>query len=342
MSLGLDWDKLGFEYMPTKCHVRSTWRGGKWSRPELSGKDELTLSIAATCLHYGQACFEGLKAFKNRDGRIRIFRPDENLKRMNSTADFLHCPRIPENLYFDALTKVVRENADYVPPYGTGGSLYIRPLLIGSGPTIGVSPSGEYSFLILVIPVGPYYKGGMKGVKAVILDGHDRTAPMGTGHVKVAGNYAAGLHPNIKAKKMGFPIVLYLDAKTRKYIDEFGTSNFIAVDRKGAYVTPDSSTILPSITNKSLIAIAKDMGVKVERRPVRLGELSKFVEVGACGTAVVITPVETIRYNDREWRFPNSDKGLLKSLYDRLVGIQFGEIEDKFGWLMDCPVKKRP
>ncbi|HPN84879.1 MAG TPA: branched chain amino acid aminotransferase, partial [Victivallales bacterium] len=183
MPVKLNWDKLGFEYMPTKCHVRASWKNGKWGRPRVVKEDRISLNIAATCMHYGQACFEGLKAFRDSKGVIRIFRPDENLKRMNSTADFLHCPRIPEDLFFQALNRVVKENSEYVPPYGTGGSLYIRPLLIGSGPTIGVSPSGEYELIILVIPVGLYYKGGLKGVRAIIFDEHDRTAPKGTGHV---------------------------------------------------------------------------------------------------------------------------------------------------------------
>ncbi len=337
MSVNLNWTKLGFEYLPTKCHLRSTWKNAKWTSPRIETKDEIRLSIAATCMHYGQACFEGLKAFRNKNGKIKIFRPEENLKRMNVSADFLHCPRIPKKLYFEMLTKAISENIEYVPPYGSGGSLYIRPLLIGSGPTIGVSPSGEYEFFIMVIPVGPYYKNGLKGVPAIIFDSYDRAAPKGTGHVKVAGNYAAGLHSNITAKTMGYPIVLYLDAQTRTCIDEFGTSNFIAIDKNASYLTPKSTTILPSITNKSLTTLAKDMGIKVERRTIRVEELSNFVEIGACGTAVVITPVESIKYNDREWKFPNSDNGLLKKLHDRLLRIQFGEEKDKFDWLVECP-----
>ncbi|HRR29001.1 MAG TPA: branched-chain amino acid aminotransferase [Victivallales bacterium] len=338
MSAHLDWKKLGFEYIKTRAHVRASWEDGKWGKLKIFKKDYISMSIAATCLHYGQACFEGLKAFSTKDGKVKIFRPDENLKRMNNTADFLHIPRIPEELFFEALLKVIRENLDYIPPYGTGGSLYIRPLLIGSGPTIGVAPSGRYEFIVLVIPVGKYYEDGLKGVKAIILDDFDRAAPKGTGHVKVAGNYAASLHPSIIAKKMGFPIVLYLDSKTHEYIDEFGTSNFVAIDKRGYYVTPDSRTILPSITNKSLSTLAEDLGIKVQRRPIHITELSDFVEVGACGTAVVITPIESITHNEKIWTFPSSTNAVLKKLYDHLIGIQYGEKEDKFGWLFDTGI----
>lgn len=339
MGLKIDWKKLGFEYIKTRCYVHSTYEKGKWSKIRIEKKEYFPIHIAATCLHYGQSCFEGLKAFRNKDDSIKIFRPNENLRRMNNTADYLHCPRIPEELFFEALNTVIRENANYVPPYGTGGSLYIRPILFGSGPTIGVSPSGRYEFIVLVIPVGKYYKNGLQGVRAVILDGFDRTAPQGTGHVKVAGNYAASLHPSYLANKMGYPIVLYLDSKEHKYIDEFGTSNFVAIDKVGRYHTPDSKSVLPSITNKSLSALAEDMGIEVCRRRIRLSELSKFTEVGACGTAVVITPIESITYNDKSWKFTSSCKGILKKLYDRLVAIQYGEAEDKFSWLMECPLK---
>jgi len=332
----INWTSLGFEYLPTACHVRSTFKNGKWSRPTLRKSSTISLNIAATCLHYGQACFEGLKAFRCKDGKVRIFRPHENMKRMNDTARYIHCAELPEEVFIEAVNKAVKANIDYVPPYGTGGSMYIRPLLIGTGPKIGVGPSDQYDFIVLVVPVGAYYKGNIKPVDAIIMDDYDRAAPNGTGHVKMGGNYAAGLHANILARKMGFPIVLYLDSKSKQYVDEFGTSNFIGITKDGKYVTPDSKTILPSITNKSLMQIAKDMGIPVERRPVAFREIAKFAEVGACGTAVVITPIGRIAYGSKSMEYDRKKCGpVLKSLYEQLTGIQYGKIPDRHAWLME-------
>jgi branched-chain amino acid aminotransferase len=333
----IDWNKLGFEYIKTNCHVRSTYKNGKWGRLVTHKKDMITMNVAATCLHYGQACFEGLKAFRCKDGKVRIFRPKENLKRMNDTANYIHCPELPESMFIKAVKKAVVENIDFVPPYGTGGSMYLRPLLIGTGPKIGVSPGDQYDFIVLAIPVGAYYKGNIKPVDAIILDDYDRSAPHGTGHIKMGGNYAAGLHAHILAKKMGFPINLYLDSKTRQHVDEFGTSNFIGITKDGKYVTPDSRTILPSITNKSLIQIAKDMGITVERRPVTFHEIENFAEIGACGTAVVITPIGRIVYGDRIFEYDKEKCGpVLKKLYEELTRIQYGEIPDRHGWMMEA------
>ncbi len=332
----IDWSKLGFEYISTDTHIRSTYKNGKWGALSSCRKPEITMSIAATCLHYGQACFEGLKAFRCKDGKVRLFRPTENMRRMNDTANYIHCPEIPEEIFLGAVKRAVSENIDYVPPYGTGGSMYVRPLLIGTGPRIGVSPADQYEFLVMVVPVGAYYKGKIKPVDAIIMEEFDRTAPMGTGHIKMAGNYAAGLHANIIAKKMGFPIVLYLDSKSRQYVDEFGTSNFIGITKDGKYVTPNSRSILPSITNKSLMQIAKDKGIVVERRQVAFHELSDFAEVGACGTAVVITPIGKIVYGKKSLEYDKEKCGpVLKKLYDELTGIQNGEIPDRHGWLME-------
>ncbi len=335
MPKKIDWNKLGFEYYPTSCHIRTTYKNGKWGRPVLKKSSTITMSIAATCLHYGQACFEGMKAFTCKDGKVRIFRPEENMKRMNDTARYIHCPELPPEIFIESVRKVVAANVDYVPPYGTGGALYIRPLLIGTGPRIGVAPSDQYDFIVLTVPVGAYYKGNIKPVDAIILDEYDRAAPQGTGHIKLAGNYAAGLHANIVAKKKGFPIVLYLDSKSKQYVDEFGTSNFIAITKDGKYVTPDSKSILPSITNKSLMQIARDLGITVERRQVSFRELAGFAEIGACGTAVVITPIGRIVYGRKILEYDSEKCGpTLKKLYDRLTGIQYGEIPDTHGWLM--------
>lgn len=331
----IDWNNLSFEYKRTNCFIHYTYKNGKWGKGILKKKPTITMSIAATCLHYGQACFEGLKAFRCRDGKIRAFRPDENLNRMNNTARYIYCPTIPEEMFFDAINRVVKANEEYIPPYETEGSLYIRPLLIGTGPRIGVAPSDQYDFIVLVVPVGPYYKGKIKPVDAIIPEDFDRAAPKGTGHIKLAGNYAAGLKAHILAKEKGFPIVLYLDAKTRRYIDEFGTSNFVAITKDGRYITPDSTTILPSITNKSLSQLAGNIGIKVEHRQIALEELGEFVEVGACGTAVVITPVKRIVYGEKVFTYGEECGPVLKKLYECITSIYYGKSPDTYGWLKE-------
>ena len=331
----IDWDKLTFHYSKTKSNIRYQWKNGKWSEGKLTNDDHINLHIASTCLHYGQECFEGLKAFKCKDGKVRIFRPWENARRISETSQYIQGPELPEEIFIDACQKVVKDNIDYIPPYGTGGSLYIRPLLIGTSPRIGVMPSDTYEFIVLVIPVGPYYKGGIKPVDALIMDKYDRAAPRGTGHVKVGGNYAAGLTPAKFAKERGFPINLFLDAETHQYIDEFGTSNFIAITEDGRYVTPDSPSILPSITNKSLIQLAGDAGITVERRKIHIDELSEFKEVAACGTAVVITPIQRIIYGDRTFEYGKECGPVLKGLYDKVTSIQYAETDDPYGWNLE-------
>lgn len=332
--MNLDWNKLGFEYIPTDFHIRYTYENGEWHGGRLLRKHTITMPIAATCLHYGQACFEGLKAFSCKDGKVRIFRPLENARRMNSTADYLLCPHVPEEIFVEAVRKVIKANLSYVPPYGTKGSLYVRPLLIGTGARIGVAPSDKYDFIVFVTPVGNYYKSGISPVNAIILDDFDRAAPRGTGHIKMGGNYAASLKPASIAKKMGFPIVLYLDPKTKSLVDEFGTSNFIGITKDGHYVTPDSKTVLPSITNDSLFKIALDFGMPAEKRPVPIEELPHFSEVGACGTAVVITPIEKIAYGEKIFQYGNTCGPMLKKLYDRVTSIQCGESPDIHNWMM--------
>ncbi|MCH2205923.1 MAG: branched-chain amino acid aminotransferase [Lentisphaerales bacterium] len=330
--MNIDWNNLGFEYMDTKCHVKYTYKDGQWNDGELVEDPHLNLHIGATSLHYGQACFEGLKAFKGKDGQVRIFRPDENAKRMITSARRTLMAEVPEELFVEAVKRAVTENADYIPPYESGGALYIRPLLIGSGPRIGIQPADEYTFIVLVIPVGNYYKGGLKPVDAVIIDGYDRCAPGGTGDVKVAGNYAASLEPGKIAKDKGFPINLYLDAREHKYIDEFGTSNFIAIQGE-KYITPDSRTVLPSITNKSLMTIAEDMGMTVERRAVEFSEVSNFEAVGACGTAVVLTPVDKIYHGESVTEIGDGTvHPKLMELYNQMTSIQRGNAEDKHNW----------
>ncbi len=331
----IDWDSLGFNYMPVRSHIRYRWSGGAWDKGELLTDPNITMSIAATCLHYGQAAFEGLKAFRCKDGKVRVFRPWENVARMNRTVSHLLAPEVPEDLYINAIRRVVLDNIDYVPPYGSGGSLYIRPLHIGTGPRIGVAPADEYQFLIMVMPVGAYYKGGLQSVPALVMDDYDRAAPKGTGQFKVAGNYGASLKPAKIAKQKGYPINLFLDPREHKYIDEFGTSNFIAITKDGKYVTPQSPSILPSVTNMSLMQIAEDLGLPTERRKIPVEELADFAEVDACGTAVVITPISEIHVGDQVYRYGEECGPVSKKLYDRIRGIQDGELPDTHGWMLE-------
>lgn len=333
----IDWESLGFQYMDTHCHVRHVWRNGSWDDGELVGEPWLRLHIAATALHYGQAAFEGLKAFMCRDGKVRLFRPAENARRLALSARRIRMPEVPEDLFLKAVRRVVTANLDFVPPYGTGGSLYVRPLLIGSGAQIGVNPAKEYVFIVLVTPVGAYYKGGLTPVRAVVLDQYDRSAPQGVGHVKVAGNYAASLEPHETAHAMGFPVELYLDAREHRYVEEFGTSNFIAIAKDGTYVSARSSSILGSITNNGLQQLARSMGMGVDVRPVLYDEIGNFAEVAACGTAVVITPVnEIVRGNQVVRVGPRDGCGpVFQALYRRYTAIQVGDAEDAFGWTLE-------
>ncbi len=333
----IDWASLGFKYLPTRSNIRYTWRDGAWSEGVLSNDSHINLHIAASCLHYGQAAFEGMKVFSCKDGKVRAFRPQANAERLNRTALRTCMPQIDVAMFMDALKRVVNDNLDFVPPYGTGGSMYVRPLLIGSGAQIGVAPSDEYTFILMVMPVGPYYKGGLKPVNAIIFDEYDRAAPLGVGHVKVAGNYAASLYAHEQAKHAGFPVELYMDALTHEYIEEFATSNFIGITKDGAYVTPESPSILPSVTNNTLKQIAVDLGMPVETRPVPFTELGDFAEIGACGTAVVVTPVSEITRGKTTIKVPTGDGcgPVLEKLYKTVQGIQYGELPDTHGWCVE-------
>jgi len=331
----MNWDKLGFEYMPTKANIRFHFADGKWDDGKLYDSYNITLSVAANCLHYGQAIFEGLKAFRCKDGKVRVFRPDENGMRLNASARHLLMPEFPVDRFVEAVKTVVKANIDYIPPYGTGGSLYIRPVMIGTSPQIGVGASAEYELIILVTPVGAYYKGGIKPVDAMISRDFDRAAPHGMGHIKAAGNYAASLLPGKLAKEACCPVALFLDPATHQWVDEFGTSNFLAITKDGTYVTSQSSSILPSITNKSLMEIAAKLGIKVERRPVAVAELPQFAEVAACGTAVVITPVGRIFDGDKVYEYSQEIGPMLKKLYDEMTGIQFGERPDLLNYMVE-------
>ena len=331
----INWNELGFGYMPTRSNIRFTYADGKWSEGVLTADTTVTLSIAANCIHYGQSLFEGGKAFTCADGRVCCFRPDENGRRLNLTASYLQMPEFPVEKYVEAVKALIRDNIDYVPPYGTGGALYIRPVMFGTSAQIGVKPSLEYHLIIMVVPVGAYYKGGITPVKAFIPENIDRAAPYGTGHIKTAGNYGASLYPSRIAHENGCEVALFLDPKEHKYIEEFGTSNFIGITKDGVYVTPESRSILNSITNKSLIELAGDLGIRVERRRVPLEELSEFTEVGACGTAVVLTPVEEIIYGERRFRYSNEIGPVLQRLYNAMTDVQNGITPDTRGWLVE-------
>jgi len=332
----IDWKSLPFAYHKTDYNIRCYWRDGKWGELEISSSEYINIHMAATCLHYGQEAFEGLKAYRGKDNKIRLFRMEENAKRMINTSRYILMAEITEELFRNAILKAVKLNEHYLPPYGTGATLYIRPLIIGSGAEVGVRPSKEYLFLVFVNPVGPYFKEGFKPVNMMICRDYDRAAPLGTGHVKVGGNYAASLISIHQAQERGYSTAIYLDAKEKKYIDESGPANFFGI-KNNCYITPDSKSVLPSVTNKSLIELAKSMGMKIERRPIEVNELETFEEAGACGTAAVITPIKTIVDPDlgKTYNYCKDGKPgpVCQKLYDKITAIQFGEEPDKLGWI---------
>ena len=329
----IDWKSLTFGYLRTDYNVRCYYRDGKWGEVEVCSDEYLKLHMAATCLHYGQEAFEGLKAYRCPDGKVRVFRAEENAARLQNTARGIVMPEVPTELFVDMVKKVVRLNQEYIPPYESGATLYLRPLLFGITAGVGVRPATEYCFLIFATPVGPYFKGGFSSNPYVIVRDVDRAAPLGTGMFKVGGNYAASLRANKMAHEKGYASEFYLDAKEKKYVDECGAANFFGI-KNNTYVTPKSTSILPSITNKSLMQIAEDLGMKVERRPVAEDELDSFEEAGACGTAAVISPISHL--DDLEtgkvYNFGDQPGPWSTKLYETLRGIQYGTIEDKHGW----------
>lgn len=331
-----DWKNLPFAYMKTDYNVQCYYKNDAWGEILVSDSEYIKLHIASTCLHYGQEIFEGLKAFRGKDGKIRIFRWEENARRMSRSAKGILMPEFPEDRFKEAIMKAVKLNEKYIPPYGHGASLYIRPLMLGLGPEVGVKPARDYQFLVFVTPVGPYFKEGFSPVDLMICRKFDRAAPLGTGSIKVGGNYAASLQSLGEAHQAGFSTTLYLDAKEKKYIDEAGPANFFGI-KGNTYVTPESKSILPSITNKSLMILAKELGLKVEKRPIPVKELSEFDEVGACGTAAVITPIRKIvdlEENEIYQYCEGNQPGPISTrLYNHLTAIQTGDEEDKFGWI---------
>lgn len=331
----IDWANLKFGYMPTDYNVRCYYRNGKWGEIEVSSSEIINIHMAATALHYGQEAFEGMKAFRCPDGKIRAFRIKDNAERLRSTCRGILMPELPTELFEAMVKKVVKLNERFVPPYESGASLYIRPLLIGTGAQVGVHPANEYLFVIFVSPVGPYFKGGFATNDYVIIREYDRAAPLGTGRYKVGGNYAASLAANKMAHDAGYASEFYLDAKEKKYIDECGAANFFGI-KDGKYITPKSSSILPSITNRSLQQLAKDLGMEVEVRPIPEEELSTFEEAGACGTAAVISPIRKIDDLENHKSYVISKDGKpgpwSEKLYTHLRAIQYGTEPDVHGW----------
>jgi len=333
--LNLDWSHLPFGYVKTDYNVRCYFRNGQWGELEISSSEFISIHMAASSLHYGQEAFEGMKAFRGKDGKVRIFRWEENAKRMENSANGVMMAAVPHKLFHKAVVTAIKMNDRFIPPHGTGASLYIRPLLLGSGARVGVKPSDEYLFVVFVTPVGPYFKEGFNPVSLQIARDYDRAAPKGTGRYKVGGNYAASLTAGEKAHASGFAAALFLDAREKKYIDEAGPANFFAI-KGNTYITPKSDSILPSITNKSLMDLAKDMGMDVEVRPIAVDELADFDEVGACGTAAVISPVCKIEddVTGKVYQYcKDGNAGPVSTkLYKRLQAIQYGDEPDIFNW----------
>lgn len=332
----IDWKNLGFGYMKTDYNIRCTYKDGAWGKLEVSDSEMVTMHMAATCIHYGQESFEGLKAFRGADNKIRVFRMDENAKRMQDSSVGTMMAILPIEKFEEAVIKAVKLNERFVPPYESGAALYIRPFLFGTGAQVGVKPANEYMFILFVTPVGPYFKGGFQTTPFVIMREFDRSAPLGMGKYKVGGNYAASLVAGAKAHELGYSNVFYLDAIEKKYIDECGAANFFGI-KNNTYITPKSSSILPSITNKSLMVLAEDMGMKVERRQIPVEELATFEEAGACGTAAVISPIERIDDYDKKISYVFSKDGkpgpISEKLYKKLRGIQYGDEPDTHGWV---------
>lgn len=341
MTVQIDWENLGFSYMKLPYRYLVRYVDGQWQEGALTEDGNLHISESSPALHYGQQAFEGLKAYRTKDGSIQLFRPDENAKRLQRTADRLLMPQVPTDLFIKACQEVVRANHEYVPPYGTGGTLYLRPLLIGVGDIIGVKPADEYIFTVFAMPVGNYFKGGLQPTNFLIQDAYDRAAPNGTGAAKVGGNYAASLLPGQYAKKNGFSDVIYLDPATHTKIEEVGSANFFGITADNEFITPISPSILPSITKYSLLYLAeKRMGMTAIEGDVLVDELDKFVEAGACGTAAVISPIGGVQHGENFHVFYSETEvgPVTKKLYEELTGIQFGDVEAPEGWIVPVEV----
>ena len=332
----INWSSLGFGYMPTDYRFVAHWKDGKWDEGGLSTDATVHISECAGVLQYAQTCFEGLKVYTTKDGSIVAFRPDMNAKRMQDSAKRLIIPEVSEEMFLRALDETVKANAAWVPPYGSGASLYIRPFVYGSGPVIGVAPAPEYEFRLIATPVGPYFKGGVKPIRIRVSD-YDRAAPHGTGHIKAGLNYAMSLYPIVEAHEEGYAENMYLDAATRTHVEETGGANFIFITKDGKLITPKSDSILPSITRRSILQVAKDyLGMETEERPVLFDEVKDFAEIGLCGTAAVISPVGSITYKGGEILVPSGMDSMgpvLTKIRETLTGIQMCDIPAPEGWV---------
>jgi branched-chain amino acid aminotransferase len=332
----LNWDKLGFDYIKTDLRYLSHWKDGEWQPGTLTEDNVLHISEGSTALHYGQQCFEGLKAYRCKDGSINLFRPDQNAMRMARSCNRLLMPEVSTEQFIEACKQVVKANERFIPPYGTGGALYLRPFVIGVGDNIGVRTAPEFIFSVFCIPVGPYFKGGMKPHNFQI-SGYDRAAPNGTGAAKVGGNYAASLKPGSEAKKANFADCIYLDPQTHTKIEEVGSANFFAITADNKFVTPKSPSVLPGITRLSLIELAQSrLGLTVVEGDVFIDQLDQFIEAGACGTAAVISPIGGIEYNGKNHVFYSETEvgPVTQKLYNELTGVQSGDIEGPAGWIV--------
>jgi len=330
-----DFSNLGFSYTKTDYSYISYYKDGKWDEGKLTESDMITISATSPALHYGQEAFEGLKAYRREDGKIQLFRPDENAKRLVKSCERLLMPKVPVDKFLNAVKMVVKANSDFVPPYETKSTLYIRPYIIGVGENLGVRPAKEYIFGIICSPVGPYFKHGLSPVNFIVSE-FDRAAPRGTGTIKTGGNYAASLYPHQSAVDQGFADCIYLDPTTHQKIDEVGAANFFAITNEGGFVTPYSSSILPSITKYSLMHIAKEyLNLDVQEADVYIDKLDNYKEAGACGTAAVISPIGGIQYKDKLHVFHSETEvgPVTKKLYKTLTKIQFGDLEGPDGWI---------
>ncbi|OPX46912.1 branched-chain amino acid aminotransferase [Clostridium thermobutyricum] len=334
-NLNIDWNNLGFNYIKTDYRYISIWENGEWDNGKLVTDNILSIEEGAPALHYGQQCFEGLKAYRTKDGSIQLFRPNKNAERMNQSCDRLLMPHIPVEKFIDACVQVIKANEKFVPPYGTGATLYLRPFLIGVGDNIGLKPASKFIFSVFCIPVGPYFKGGMKPVNFLVSD-YDRAAPNGTGAAKVGGNYAGSLIAQKKAKANGFADAIFLDPATHTKIEEVGSANFFGITKANKFITPLSPSILPSITKYSLLEIARDyFDMEVSEEDVFINDLDRFSEAGACGTAAVITPIGGIQMGEKLHVFYSETEvgPITKKLYETLIGIQFGDVKAPEGWI---------
>lgn len=332
----IDWENIGFGYIKTDKRYVSLYKDGQWDNGTLTGDDTITMSECAGVLQYAQTIFEGMKAYTTEDGKTVVFRPDLNAERFMSSAQRMEMPVFPKERFIDAIRQVVKANEAYVPPYGSGATLYIRPYMFGSDAVIGVKPANEYQFRVFTTPVGPYFKGGAKPITIKVSD-FDRAAPHGTGHIKAGLNYAMSMHAIVTAHKEGYDENMYLDAATRTKVEETGGANFLFVTKDNKVVTPKSSSILPSVTRRSLMYVAKEyLGLETEEREVHIDEVKDFAECGLCGTAAVISPVGKIVNHGEEICFPSGMEKMgpvIQKLYDTLTGIQMGRIEAPEGWI---------